>query len=102
MQIDSIQHVCDELLQEDARCDADFAAELTCDTLRELPDILVVGQRLNSIRSRTVFGIDVAHSLPDFAESLEVKGRKSDLHGARIVKARVRLKVDMQPLRQRL
>src|SRR4051812_24413999 len=65
--VDSIEHVTDELAQEDARGQPDGGSEFAGDSRGELNEIRVVYQPLESLLGRLTQGIDV----PDFPSHID-------------------------------
>ena len=102
MLVDAVEHVADELLEEQPGGDADLATQVPGDGAGQLGDVGVVGQGEDAVAGLGVAGVEVADRAADLDQSVVGEARQADLDGARAVEPRVGLEVDVQPLGERL
>src|SRR5688572_10501584 len=69
--IDTVEHIADQLLEEDSRSNADFAAKVTGDSRREHIDVRVVAALDHTLGCCRTVGIKVTYSPTDFGETAE-------------------------------
>ncbi len=99
--VDPVEHVCDQLAQEQPRRDADLAAELAGDGTGQLVDVGVVDRGRDPLGMPGLPGVQVADGAAQLAEPGEVEPGQPQLHRARGVEARIGGEVGGQPLGER-
>src|SRR4051812_18918026 len=102
MLVDAVEHVADELLEEQPGGDADLAPQVAGDGAGQLGDVGVVGQGEDSVAGLRVAGVEVADRAADLDQPVVGEAGQADLDGARAVEPGVGLEVDVQPLGGRL
>ena len=101
--VDPVQHVRDQLLQEQPGGDADLAAELAGDGAGQSVDVFVGGKSPDPVRAKCNPPANRSRTLmPTSTRRSWSNGDKPKLHGTGIVEAGVGLEIHMQPLGQRL
>ena len=68
--VDSIEDVTNKLLEEDARCDPDLAAERTSHSRGERRDVVVIDEVTDAVRSFAAACIEVADGGSDLMQQL--------------------------------
>ena len=99
---DPVQHVGDQLAEEDPRRDADLAAQLPRDGAGQVGDVGVVDQARDPVlrhASRDAYRSRIA--MPSLAELGQVEAGQPELNGARRVEPGVGAEVGGQPLGER-
>src|SRR2546428_9624803 len=85
--VNPVQHIGDEFLEKNARCNANFAAEFPRHSVCQVTDIDIVTPLGDTRRCWRMLHEDVADFVADQAQPVKVESWEANLYGARIIEA---------------
>ena len=99
--VDAVQHVGDQLLEEDPRRDPDPTTELAGERRRQIGEVGVIHDPLDPLRLVRSPGVEVADLAAQLDQGGQVEAGQPKLHGPWVVVPAVGAEVGRQALGQR-